>query len=288
MPDDAPQLPHAAVRAIVMAALSEDMPWGDITTDALVPEAVQAHARFVMREAGVVCGLPVARSVFEEIDPSAVFQPCVPEGTRMQAGDVAAEIRGSARSILQGERTALNLLQRMSGIATATSAYVEVIHGTSSTIIDTRKTAPGLRLFDKYSVRCGGGANHRFSLSDGVLVKDNHLAALGDLSMVDALRSMRGRVPHTTKIEVEVDRLEQIEDALAGGADIVLLDNMPPEVLRAAVRQIHGRALTEASGGITFETVRGVAETGVDLISVGALTHSERALEIGLDLEVHA
>lgn len=204
----------------------------------------------------------------------------------MDRGSVAAEVWGNARSLLTAERTALNFLQRMSGIATTTATYVDAVRGTTATIIDTRKTVPGLRLLDKYAVRCGGGSNHRFSLSDGVLVKDNHLAALGERSVAAALRSMRQNLPHTVKIEVEVDRLDQIEAALDGGADILLLDNMSPEMMREAVQRIGGRALTEASGGIALKTVRAVAEAGVNLISIGALTHSVHALDIGLDLEL--
>jgi nicotinate-nucleotide pyrophosphorylase (carboxylating) len=203
---------------------------------------------------------------------------------------VVAEISGTARPILSGERTALNLLQRMSGIATATARYVAAVAGTGATIIDTRKTAPGLRALDKYAVRCGGGSNHRFSLSDGVLVKDNHLAALDAVERTDrlaeAVRLARAAIPHTVNIEVEVDRLDQIEGALAAGAGIILLDNMAPAELRGAVEMVAGRALTEASGGITLESVHAVAESGVNLISVGALTHSVRALDIGLDLSL--
>jgi nicotinate-nucleotide pyrophosphorylase (carboxylating) len=285
---EAASLPLERVRDIVTRALAEDLPWGDITSDTLVPARIEVSGRFVLQEAGVVCGLPVAGLVLSEIDPAVRFSPCVSEGSRLEAGSVIAEVRGPARAVLAGERTALNLLQRMSGIATATAHYVDAVRGTGATVIDTRKTAPGLRLLDKYAVRQGGGSNHRFSLSDGVLVKDNHLAALGASSMSEALRAMRAHVPHTTRIEVEVDRIDQIADALAGGADIILLDNMPPSLLREAVDRIGGKALTEASGGITIETVRAVAEAGVDLISVGALTHSVRALDISLDLDIDA
>ena len=275
--------PLREVRSIVRRALEEDMPWGDVTTETFVPEDARAGARFVVKEPGVICGLGVAEVVFAELDPSLHFESVVPDGNPASPGDAVAEVRGSARSILMGERTALNLLQRMSGIATATSRYVAAVAGTGATIIDTRKTAPGLRALDKYAVRCGGGSNHRFSLSDGVLLKDNHLVAIGD-SLSAALRSARCAVPHTIRVEVEVDRLDQIEPALEGGADIILLDNMSPDELRRAVELIAGRALTEASGGITLESVCDVARSGVDLISVGALTHSVRALDIGLDL----
>jgi nicotinate-nucleotide pyrophosphorylase (carboxylating) len=271
------------VRSIVRRALEEDLPWGDVTTETFVPGDARATARFVVKEPGVICGLGVAEVVFSELDPSLHFDSFVPDGAPVSPVGVVAEVRGATRSILMGERTALNLLQRMSGIATATSRYVAAVAETGATIVDTRKTAPGLRALDKYAVRCGGGSNHRFSLSDGVLLKDNHLVAMGD-SLAAALRSARQAVPHTIRVEVEVDRLDQIEPALEGGADIILLDNMGPEDLRRAVELIAGRALTEASGGITLESVREVARSGVDLISVGALTHSVRALDIGLDL----
>jgi nicotinate-nucleotide pyrophosphorylase (carboxylating) len=233
-----------------------------------------------------VCGLTVAALVFAEIDTAISFRPCRIDGQRIDVGDTLAEVDGPARPILAGERTALNLLQRMSGIATATARYVAAVSGTGASIVDTRKTVPGLRLLDKYAVRCGGGSNHRFSLSDAVLIKDNHLALAGTAgdALTASVRRARASIPHTVKVEVEVDRLDQIEPALAAGADIILLDNMPPADLRTAVDLIAGRALTEASGGITLETVRAVAESGVNLISVGALTHSVRALDVSLEL----
>jgi nicotinate-nucleotide pyrophosphorylase (carboxylating) len=271
----------------VRRALEEDMPWGDLTTETLVPEESQTTGRFLIKERGVICGLGVAALVFEQLDPSLRFESAVRDGARVAPGDIVAEVRGRARAILMGERTALNLMQRMSGIATTTARYVDAIEGTGATIVDTRKTVPGLRLLDKYAVRCGGGSNHRFSLSDGVLVKDNHLAVIQEGcrdSLVAGLQAARRSIPHTVKIEVEVDRLDQIESALAAGADIVLLDNMAPVELRQAVERIAGRAVTEASGGITLENVCAVARSGVNLISVGALTHSVRALDISLDL----
>jgi nicotinate-nucleotide pyrophosphorylase (carboxylating) len=284
-PEPAPP-PAEVVRDIVRRALAEDMPWGDATSDALVPSAARAIGRFISRVPGVVSGLPVAESVFRELDGSISWVPCLAEGDTISSGMVIAEVRGPAHALLAGERTALNLVQRMSGIATATRAYVDAVAGTDASIIDTRKTVPGLRALDKYAVRCGGGTNHRFSLSDAVLVKDNHLAALAETSLSDALRAARRALPHTMKIEVEVDCIDQIEDALRGGADIILLDNMSPDLMRQAVAQIAGRARTEASGGITLETVRAAAEAGVDLISIGALTHSVQALDISLDLEI--
>ncbi len=275
------------VLSIVRRALDEDLPWGDITTEALVPAKAQSSGRFIFKDDGVVCGLAVVAAVFRELDPSLVFRARVQDGQQVVAGDVVAEVRGRTRPILTGERTALNLLQRMSGIATETARYVAAVLGSGATIVDTRKTAPGLRVLDKYAVRCGGGSNHRFCLSDGVLVKDNHLAALGERSgeaFASALQAARASMPHTTRLEVEVDRLDQIPFALAGGADIILLDNMGPEQLRQAVELIAGRALTEASGGVTLESVAAIARSGVDLISVGALTHSVKAMDVGLDL----
>lgn len=278
------------VRDIVRRALEEDIPWLDVTTETLVPANVRATGRFVLREEGIVCGLEVAAAVFQQLDPALRFVACTRDGALARPGEVLAEVTGAARPILMGERTALNLMQRMSAIATATARYVSAVAGTGATIVDTRKTAPGLRFLDKYAVRCGGGSNHRFSLSDGVLVKDNHVAALGATEesnrLTVALHAARRAVPHTIKLEVEVDRLDQIEPALAGGADIILLDNMNPKRLRQAVDLIAGRVLTEASGGITLEHVREVAQSGVNLISVGALTHSVRALDISLEVEI--
>jgi len=281
---------RSQLRAIIQRALEEDLPWGDVTSLAFVPAESRATGHVVSRETGTICGLEVAALVFEELDPSLSFTAHCEDGDRVARDTTVARVRGTSATILAGERTALNLMQRMSGVATETARYVSALGGTHATIVDTRKTAPGLRLLDKYAVRCGGGSNHRFSLSDGVLIKDNHLAAAGvedgaGLSaLAAALRAARRRIPHTTRIEVEVDRLEQIEPALAGGADIILLDNMEPSQLRQAVELVAGRAVTEASGGITLDTVREVALTGVDLISVGALTHSVRALDIGLDV----
>ncbi len=275
------------VLSIVRRALKEDLPWGDITTEALVPAEACSRGLFIVKNDGVVCGLAVVGAVFRELDPSLVFQARVHDGQQVVRGDVIAEVQGRTRPILAGERTALNMLQRMSGIATETARYVAAVSGSGATIVDTRKTAPGLRFLDKYAVRCGGGSNHRFCLSDGVLVKDNHLAALGERSgeaLTSVLQAARSSMPHTTRLEVEVDRLDQIASALAGGADIILLDNMGPEQLRQAVELIAGRALTEASGGVTLESVAEIAGSGVDLISVGALTHSVKALDVGLDL----
>jgi nicotinate-nucleotide pyrophosphorylase (carboxylating) len=282
-----PDLPPQPVFEIVRSALQEDMPWGDVTSDALLPWDLAATGRFVVKAEGMISGLAVAAEVFRQLDPRLRFTSLGRDGGRVQAGSLIAEVRGPAHGILAGERTALNFLQRMSGIATMTSVYVQAVAGTNATITDTRKTMPGLRLLDKYAVRCGGGSNHRFSLSDAVLVKDNHIAALGERSLVAGLRAARRLIPHTVSIEVEVDRLDQIEAALAGGADIILLDNMELADLSRAVAMIGNRARTEASGGVSLESVRRIAETGVDLISVGALTHSVHSLDISLELTIN-
>jgi len=233
------------------------------------------------RLAGVIAGLGVAEAVFRRLDPQVVFEQGVAEGEEVVAGTVLATVRGRARALLSGERVALNFLQHLSGIATFTRAYVRAIAGTRARIVDTRKTTPGLRMLEKYAVRVGGGHNHRFGLSDGVLVKDNHLTVVG--SLTQAIRRARQKVHHLLRVEVEVESLDQVREALAAGADILLLDNMSLEALREAVRLAQGRALTEASGGITLDNVAAVAATGVDFISVGALTHSAPALDIGLD-----
>lgn len=280
-------LPWEAVEEAVRRALAEDLPWGDLTTEALIPPEWTARARLVARQAGVVAGLPVAERVFRALDPAVSFRARVAEGARVEPGEVLAEVEGRARALLAGERTALNFLQRLSGIATLTARFVEAVGGTGVRIVDTRKTAPGLRALEKYAVRVGGGHNHRHGLSDGVLIKDNHLALLrrAGISLGEAVRRARARVPHTVRVEVEVETLEELEEALQAGADLILLDNMPPDLLREAVRRARGRAVLEASGGIRLETVRAAAEAGVDLISVGALTHSAPALDISLEME---
>ncbi len=281
------QLSTDELQAQVRRALAEDLGWGDVTTQALVDPTVQARGVVAFREAGVVAGLPVAAAVFAVLDPAVRWQSHHADGDAVATGTSVAEISGPAASLLTGERLALNYLQRLSGIATLTARYVQELEGTGARLVDTRKTTPGLRSLEKYAVRCGGGSNHRHGLSDGVLVKDNHIAILGrqGVSLQAAVARARAAAPHGLRVEVEVDRLDQIEDVIAGGADIVLLDNMPAPVLAEAVRLVAGRALTEASGGITLANARACAEAGVDLISVGALTHSARALDIGLDFE---
>lgn len=276
------------VERLVAAALAEDLPWGDITSDNLIPVDQQGTGRIEARQVGVLAGLPVARAVFARVDPSLAFVSLQEDGARLGPGERIAQIHGSLRSLLRGERVALNLLQRMSGVASATARYVEAIQGTHARVVDTRKTTPGLRMLEKYAVRVGGGHNHRYCLSDAVLIKDNHLAALHlrGVSLGDVIADLRSRVPHTTTIEVEVESLEGVREAVATGVDTILLDNMAPRLLAEAVQIVAGRALTEASGGITLETIRAVAETGVDLISVGALTHSVKALDLALEIDV--
>ncbi|TNC39857.1 carboxylating nicotinate-nucleotide diphosphorylase [Mumia zhuanghuii] len=272
----------------VAAALAEDAPWGDLTGEVLVPADARAAAVLVAREPGTLCGARVVEAAFRLVDAATTVDLVLDDGALLEPGAVVATVEGSARSVLRAERVALNFAQRMSGIATQTRAYVDAVAGTGVRIVDTRKTTPGLRAFERYAVVCGGGHNHRFSLSDAVMAKDNHLAVLGDdpERITAALRAARERLPHTVHLEVEVDRLDQIDAVLAAGVDTIMLDNFSLDDLRTGVGKIDGRALVEASGGITREGIREVALTGVDLISVGALTHSVRALDLGLDVEV--
>jgi nicotinate-nucleotide pyrophosphorylase (carboxylating) len=279
-------LSPAAIREVVELALREDMGSGDLTTLAAVPAEARATASVVYREAGVVCGLPVLRAVFAAVDPALTLAERAHEGAQVARGATAAVVSGPARGLLTGERVALNLLQRMSGVATMAARYVAEVAGTGARILDTRKTTPGLRALEKYAVRVGGATNHRFGLYDGVMLKDNHLAILAaqGLGLAEAVRRVRASVGPMVSVEVEVESVEQAAIAAEAGADMIMLDNMPPEELRAAVATIAGRSRTEASGGITLQTLRAVAESGVDYISVGALTHSARALDIGLDV----
>jgi nicotinate-nucleotide pyrophosphorylase (carboxylating) len=265
---------------IAFAALAEDVGEGDVTTEATVDEDAVGTAELLLREPGVVCGLGVAEAVFRALDPDLRFEPLVDEGTSVPGGTAVARVTGPERAILTGERTALNFLARLSGIATLTRRYVDAVAGTRAAILDTRKTTPGLRALEKHAVVTGGGRNHRFGLDDGVLVKDNHLRAAG--SVATAVERLRSATP--LPVEVECDTLEQVSEALAAGADAILLDNMSLDELRAAVALARGRARLEASGGVTFENVRAIAETGVDEISVGALTHSARSLDVSLEL----
>jgi nicotinate-nucleotide pyrophosphorylase (carboxylating) len=280
-----PELPGLLVERLVRAALEEDLGRaGDITTLATIPEGARARAVIGARETGVIAGLALAREAFRLVDAALRFEPGVSDGARVARGDIVARIDGSARALLAAERVALNFLGRLSGVATLTSRYAEKIAHTKARVCDTRKTTPLLRALEKYAVRRGGGANHRFGLDDAILIKDNHIAVAGGVA--PALRAAKSFAGHLTKIEIEVDTLAQLRDVLAEGADVVLLDNMSLEELRAAVALIAGRMIAEASGGVTLDTIAGVAETGVDLISVGALTHSARTLDLGLDISI--
>lgn len=276
--------------AIVDLALDEDIGTGDVTTLATVDAATHASGIVLAKDRGVISGIEVARFVFARVDPAVRFEAMVVDGDAVTPGTTLARISGPARSLLTAERTALNLLQRLSGVATMTATYVAATGSTGARIVDTRKTTPGLRLLEKQAVVHGGGSNHRFGLADGVLIKDNHLAAVGGPDRVSrAIASARAHAPHTLRIEVEVTTLAELDEALAAGADIVLLDNMDTCTMREAVRcraAAGSSALLEASGGITLSRIPEVAETGVDLISVGALTHSAPALDISLDLDL--
>ncbi|PIU30941.1 MAG: nicotinate-nucleotide diphosphorylase (carboxylating) [Syntrophobacteraceae bacterium CG07_land_8_20_14_0_80_61_8] len=271
---------------LLRAALAEDLGPGDITTEAVVDRATRARARVVGRESLVLSGSRPFIRVFQLLDPELAVTAHCEDGARVAANQPLFTVYGSARAILSGERTALNLLQRLCGIATATRRMVEEIAGTGCRLLDTRKTTPLWRCWEKAAVRDGGGGNHRFGLFDGILIKDNHVAAAGGVA--EAVRRARARAPHTLKVEVEIDRLDQLEQALAAGADVVLLDNFSPAMLRRAVAMNGGRALLEASGGVTLETARKVAATGVDLVSCGALTHSARAIDLSLELTLEA
>ncbi len=268
---------------IIRRALAEDIGQGDVTTESCVPADAMAAGKFRCKEDGVICGLDVLRRVFETVDARIGVSCCFRDGDRVKTGDIAAEISGPARPILIGERCALNLLQRMSGIATRTREAVDLVAGLPARITDTRKTTPGLRVLEKYAVRMGGGANHRFNLSDGVLIKDNHIVAAGGITA--AVNAARERAHHLLKIEVETSDFDQINEALAASVDIIMLDNMSLEDMAKAVRLIDGRALVEASGNMGSRDLRQVAETGVDIISIGALTHTVRALDISLRFE---
>lgn len=270
------------VDSAVRHALEEDLGRaGDITSDLTISAAQQTEARLVARKAGSVAGLVAAEAAFRLVDPSIVFLPAAPDGSRVAAGALLATVKGPARAILSGERVALNFLGHLSGVATATAALVEAVKGTKARIVCTRKTLPGLRTLQKYAVRCGGGLNHRFGLDDAVLIKDNHIAAAGGIATT--LERVRAGLGHMTKVEIEVDTLAQLEEALAHGADTILLDNMTMQQLREAVAMAGGRAVLEASGNVTLTTVRAIAETGVDYISSGAITHSASNLDVGLD-----
>lgn len=278
-------LDRRQIERVVDLALDEDAPSGDLTSEAFVPEGAVATADLVAREPGVLAGAEVFVVAMTRLAADVKVVSATRDGERFTAGDVLATVTGPARSVLRSERVALNLIQRMSGVATLTAQYVEAVEGTGVRIADTRKTTPGLRALERHAVVCGGGHNHRYSLSDAVLAKDNHLALVGDVTA--AIKAAVAVLPHTTHIEVEVDRLSQIEPVLASGdVDTIMLDNFDVATLRRGVEMVAGRAVVEASGGITLDTVADVAATGVDVISIGALTHSVRALDLALDVRM--
>ncbi|WP_454698853.1 carboxylating nicotinate-nucleotide diphosphorylase [Arthrobacter humicola] len=282
-------LPEAAVLGVLRAALAEDAPYGDITSQVLIPAQARATAVLNARVPGVLSGGAVFAAAMKLTDPDAVVELLVADGERFGAGMPLARVTGNARAVLLAERVGLNLVQRMSAIATKTAEFVDLVQGTKARITDTRKTTPGLRVLERYAVRCGGGANHRFSLSDAVLAKDNHLAVItgGDPAKLTAvLKSAKAQLGHTTHFEVEVDRMEQVEPVLAAGVDTIMLDNFTLEELAAGVALVDGRARVEASGNVNLGTVAAIAATGVDVISIGGLTHSVIALDLGLDVEL--
>ena len=270
---------------IIALALEEDIGTGDITTLSTIPENTVAHGRFIAKEDTVLCGMAVAEKVFLTVDPTVCFTAHFKDGDSVKRGDILAEVSGNARALLTAERTALNILQRLSGVAKRTAECVAMVQGTKAKIADTRKTTPGMRALEKYAVRVGGGTNHRFNLADGVLIKDNHIAAAG--SITAAIANARKSVPHTLKIEVEVENFDELNEALAAGADIIMLDNMTDEDMAQSVKITAGRALLEASGNMDRRDLRKVAETGVDIISIGALTHTVKAADISLKFQLN-
>lgn len=276
------QLPLFYADDIIKMALKEDIHYLDTTTDLMIPEESRSTARFMAKAEGVVCGLDVALRVFQLLDDSFTCKVLLPEGSQVKPGDIIAELEGRTRFLLKGERTALNLLQHMSGVATATHQAVKLVEGTRAAITDTRKTLPGLRALQKYAVTVGGGKNHRFNLSDGAMLKDNHIDAAGGIPQ--AVAAIRNKLGHMVKLEVETRNLDEVRQALEAGADVIMLDNMDCAAMAEAVKLVDGRALLEASGGITADTLRAVAETGVDIISIGALTHSVKAMDISMKI----
>lgn len=267
---------------IIINALKEDIPSGDITTDNIIDEDSQSEALLIAKDEGVIAGVDVAKRVFILLDEKIVFEKMVDDGQAVKYGDVIAKIKGNTRALLKGERTALNLLQRLSGIATRTKQLADKIKDLPAKVVDTRKTTPGLRILEKYAVRVGGGYNHRFCLSDGVLIKDNHIKAAGGIKK--AIELVRERIPHTIKIEVETETIDQIIEAIDGKADIIMLDNMGLDKMKEAVKIIEGKAITEASGNINLSTIYDIACTGVNIISVGGLTHSVNAFDISMKI----
>lgn len=273
-------LEQRKVDEIILSALNEDMPMGDITTDNIIDPASVSRARFIAKQDGVIACVEVAKRAFQLLDPNVVFFTELPDGTKVSKGDIILEFEGNTAAMLKAERTALNIIQRMSGVATRTYGLCSIIADLDTKIVDTRKTTPGLRYLEKYAVRVGGGQNHRYCLSDGVLIKDNHIKAAGGI--LNAVSRVRKNIPHTIKIEVETENFDMVREALEAGADIIMLDNMSVADMAEAVKIINGKALVEASGDMDEEKVRAVAETGVDIISVGKITHSVKAMDISM------
>jgi len=271
------------IKSLIARALAEDLGHGDITSEATIPAESTSEAVILAKQHLVLAGIDVAREVFRYLDPGIQFSPFAKDGEVIHAGTELARLSGNTRALLAGERVALNLLQHLSGIATLTAAYVEKIKGLQAEVLDTRKTLPGLRLLEKYAVRMGGGRNHRFGLSDGVLIKDNHIKAVGSITL--AVELARKKAHHLLKIEVETRNLDEVREALSAKADIIMLDNMPIDVMREAVKMVKGRALVEASGNVTLESLRHIAETGVDFVSSGSLTHSAPAADISMKIK---
>ncbi len=276
-------LPQNYIDDIIITALKEDINYIDVTTDYLIDDDSISEAYYVAKDDGVLCGIDIAKRVFMLLDDSTVFETKIKDGEKVKKGDILAEMKGSTKTLLKGERTALNLLQHLSGIASATNRCVEKVKGTRAQITDTRKTLPGLRALQKYAVTVGGGKNHRFNLSDGAMLKDNHIDAGGGIPQT--ISKLRNKIGHMVKIEVEVRNLSELKDAICAGADIIMLDNMSYDEMREAVKINDGRRLLEASGNVTEENIRDVAETGVDIISLGALTHSVKCFDISMKIK---
>lgn len=277
------------IEPLIQMALNEDLGWGDITSDNLIDPSWKNNFEIILKQDGIIAGLPLVEYILKKLDPDLEWEEFHKDGSWLEGGTKLARVRGHAQSVLKGERVALNFLQRLSGIATMTNHFVQKAKIGSETVrvVDTRKTTPGCRYLEKYAVRMGGGHNHRYNLSDSVLVKDNHLAILKKegISLKDTLEKIREQVPHTMRVEVEVESINQIDDVLEGGADVILLDNMNEHELRNAVQKIDNRAITEASGGVSLHTIIQIAKTGVDIISIGGLTHSAPSLDISIEIE---
>lgn len=272
----------SSIDNIIINSLKEDMPSGDITTDNIIDENACSDAKMIAKDSGVIAGLDIAKRVFELLDKDIKFEKHVEDGQWVNKGDVIVTIHGKTRALLKGERTALNILQRLSGIATKTREYADKIKHLKAKVVDTRKTTPGIRILEKYAVRVGGGTNHRFCLSDGVLIKDNHIKAAGGIKR--AIDLVRNKIPHTIKIEVETETIDQVKEAIDGRADIIMLDNMGLDIMKEAVKIISGKAIVEASGNVNLDSIVEIAETGVDIISVGSLTHSVNAFDISMKI----